>query len=76
MVAAPNSRGVAISRIVQRTLSYASIGPSGAAARRAGITLGIVIGSVLLATSSAIHLELWSMGYRTVPTIGPLFSSR
>jgi hypothetical protein len=59
--------------IVRRTLSYASIGPSGSAARRAGIALGIVIGSALLVASSAIHLELWSMGYRTIPTIGPLF---
>src|SRR6202044_3640621 len=60
-------------QIVQRTLSYASIGPAGSAARRGGITLGIVIGSALLAASSAIHLELWSTGYRTIPTIGPLF---
>ena len=40
---------------------------------RAGLTLGLVIGSVLLALSGAIHLQLWSMGYRTIPTIGPLF---
>jgi hypothetical protein len=60
-------------RFVRRTLSYASMGPSGSAARRAGITLGIVIGSALLAASSGMHLELWSMGYRTIPTIGPLF---
>jgi hypothetical protein len=53
-------------------LSYASIGPSGSTAQRAGIVLGIVIGSTLLVASSAIHLELWSMGYRTIPTIGPL----
>jgi len=59
--------------IVRRTLTYASVGPSGSAARRAGITLGIVVGSGLLAASSGIHLELWSMGYRTIPTIGPLF---
>jgi hypothetical protein len=59
--------------MVRRTLSYASVGPSGSVARRAGITLGIVIGSGLLAASSGIHLELWSMGYRTIPTIGPLF---
>ena len=59
--------------IVRRTLSYASIGPLGSAARRAGITLGIVIGSALLVASSAVHLELWSMGYRNIPTIGPLF---
>jgi hypothetical protein len=60
-------------RILRRTLSYASVGPSGTAARRVGITLGLVIGSVLLAASSATHLKLWSMGYRTIPTIGPLF---
>jgi hypothetical protein len=66
---APTSRP----RIVRRTLSYASVGPSGSAARRAGIALGIVVGSGLLAASSGIHLALWSMGYRTIPTIGPLF---
>src|ERR1700690_1606754 len=60
-------------QIFRRTLSFASIGPSGSAARRAGLTIGIVIGSALLAASSAIHLELWSMGYRSIPTIGPLF---
>lgn len=60
-------------RIIRRTLSYASVGASGSAARRAGITLAIVIGSALLAASSGIHLELWSMGYRTIPTIGLLF---
>jgi hypothetical protein len=54
-------------------LSYASVGPSGSAARRVGITLGLVIGSALLAAAGAIHLQLWSMGYRTIPTIGPLF---
>jgi hypothetical protein len=61
------------SRNVRRMLSYASVGPSGSAARRVGITLGLVIGSALLAASGAIHLQLWSMGYRTIPTIGPLF---
>ena len=35
--------------------------------------MGLVIGSALVAASSAIHLELWSMGYRTIRTIGPLF---
>ena len=60
-------------RIVRRTLSFASVEPSGSTARRAGITLGIVSGSGLLAASSGIHLELWFTGYRTIPTIGPLF---
>ena len=54
-------------------LSYALIGPSGSAARRGAITLGLVLGSALLASSGAIHLQLWAMGYRTIPTIGPLF---
>ena len=26
-----------------------------------------------MASSGAIHLQLWEMGYRTIPTIGPLF---
>jgi hypothetical protein len=59
--------------IVRRALSYASVGPSGSGARRAGIALGLVAGSALVAASGAIHLELWSTGYRTIPTIGPLF---
>jgi hypothetical protein len=35
--------------------------------------VGLVIGSALLAVSAEIHLQLWSTGYRTIPTIGPLF---
>jgi hypothetical protein len=58
---------------VRRTLSYVSVKPSGSPARRAAITLGMAVGSALLATSGAIHLHLWAMGYRTIPTIGPLF---
>jgi hypothetical protein len=54
-------------------LSYAFIGPSGSAARRTAITLGLVVGSALLASSGVIHLQLWAMGYRTIATIGPLF---
>lgn len=54
-------------------LSNVSVGSSGSAARRAGIMVGLVIGSLLLASSAAIHLQLWSTGYRTIPTIGPLF---
>ena len=59
--------------IVLRALRYASVGPSGSWAQRSGVALGLVIGSALLAASSAIHLKLWSTGYRTIPTIGPLF---
>jgi hypothetical protein len=36
-------------------------------------TLGAVVGAALLACSSAIHLHLWWDGYRSIPTIGPLF---
>jgi uncharacterized protein YacL len=54
-------------------LNYALIRPSGSVARRVAITLGLVVGSTLLAWSGAIHLELWAMGYRTIPTIGSLF---
>jgi hypothetical protein len=58
---------------VRRTLNYAAIGPSGSAARRTTITLGLVAGAALLASSGVIHLRLWATGYRTIPTIGPLF---
>ncbi len=30
-------------------------------------------GAALLVGSAAIHLHLWSTGYRHIPTIGPLF---
>jgi len=65
----PQSR----SHHVRRTLSYASVRPSGPPAQRAALTLGLAVGSALLATSGAIHLHLWAMGYRTIPSIGPLF---
>jgi hypothetical protein len=58
---------------VRPTIGYAFIRPSGSAARRTAITLGLVVGSALLASSGAIHLRLWATGYRTIPTIGPLF---
>jgi hypothetical protein len=61
------------SRNVRRIRGYAQIAPTGSSARRAAITLALVVGSALLASSGAIHLQLWSMGYRTIPTIGPLF---
>ncbi len=59
-------------RGVRRTLRYAFIGPSGSVARRTAITLGLVSGAALLASSGVIHLQLWAKGYRTIPTIGPL----
>jgi len=58
---------------VRRVSSYATVRPSGSPARRIAITLGLAVGAVLSATSGAIHLHLWAMGYRTIPTIGPLF---
>jgi hypothetical protein len=37
-------------------------------------TLTLLAGAALAATSGAIHLHLWAdLGYRTIPTIGPLF---
>jgi hypothetical protein len=54
-------------------VSYAFVRPTGSATRRAGITVGLIIGSTLLAASAVIHLQVWSMGYMTIPTIGPLF---
>jgi hypothetical protein len=33
----------------------------------------VVVGAALVATTGAIHLHLWASGYRTIPTIGPLF---
>jgi hypothetical protein len=37
------------------------------------ITLGVVVGAALVATTGAIHLHLWATGYRDIATIGPLF---
>jgi hypothetical protein len=31
------------------------------------------IGAILVAWSAAIHLHLWMIGYRHIPSIGPLF---
>jgi hypothetical protein len=41
--------------------------------RRAAITVALVVGAALVATTAAIHLHLWASGYREIPTIGPLF---
>jgi hypothetical protein len=49
------------------------VGPSGPLIRRAVTTLGLVAGSALLVSSGAIHFQLWATGYRSIPTIGPLF---
>lgn len=60
-------------RVSRRMWSYALISPAGSLARRTGILLCLVVGASLLAASGAIHLQLWSMGYRNIPTVGPLF---
>ncbi len=54
-------------------LGYAAAGPTGSLPRRAVLTLGLVVGAALVATTGAIHLHLWATGYRDIPTIGPLF---
>lgn len=41
--------------------------------RRALVTLAASSGGGLVSASGAIHLDLWDMGYRHVPTIGWLF---
>jgi hypothetical protein len=56
-----------------RLLVYAAARPTGSVPRRAAITLALVVGAALVATTAAIHLHLWTSGYRTIPTIGPLF---
>jgi hypothetical protein len=57
----------------QRMWRYALVRPAGSKVRRTGIVLGLLVGASLLAASGAIHLQLWSTGYRSIPTIGPLF---
>jgi hypothetical protein len=47
--------------------------PRGSRAKRAVLNLGFVVGSVLVALTSAIHLHLWADGYRSIPVVGPLF---
>jgi hypothetical protein len=58
---------------LRRVLRFALIRPSGSSARRFTIGVTLLAGSALLASSGAIHLQLWDTGYRTIPTIGPLF---
>jgi len=51
----------------------ASVRPAGSRARRTVPLIGLLVGASLLAASGVIHLQLWSTGYRSIPTIGPLF---
>lgn len=40
---------------------------------RAATVAGIVFGAAMVASSAAIHLHLWRIGYRDIPKIGPAF---
>jgi hypothetical protein len=40
---------------------------------RFGVVGGIVVGAVLIALSSIIHLHLWMIGYKNIHIIGPAF---
>jgi hypothetical protein len=59
--------------VFQRMRRYAFVRPAGSRARRTVLVSGLLVGAFLLAASGAIHLQLWSIGYRSIPTIGPLF---
>jgi hypothetical protein len=56
------------------TLSFLWAGP-GRSTRPVDLvtTLVFVAGSALVMWSAAVHLDLWQSGYRSIPTIGPLF---
>jgi hypothetical protein len=58
---------------VARMPAYATSGPTGSTTVRLATTLTLLAGAALAAASGAIHLHLWADGYRTIPTIGPLF---
>jgi hypothetical protein len=50
-------------------------GPAELSSRPLGWGIGLLAlaGAALLVWSSVIHLQLWSDGYNSIPTIGPLF---
>ena len=58
---------------VVRMPASATAGPSGSTFLRFATTLTLLAGAALAVASGAIHLHLWADGYRTIPTIGPLF---
>ena len=41
--------------------------------RRVGVGALTLTGAALVATTGFIHLHVWSTGYRSIPSIGPLF---
>ncbi|HTW98240.1 MAG TPA: hypothetical protein VMD59_05650 [Acidimicrobiales bacterium] len=54
-----------LARAARRLLLARATGP---------LPTGLVLsGAALLLVSSAIHLHLWEIAYRSVPTLGPLF---
>jgi hypothetical protein len=42
-------------------------------ARPVAAPCSMLIGAVLVALSAFVHLHLWQIGYKHIPTIGPLF---
>lgn len=58
---------------VARIPPYANAGPRGSVTVKVVTTLTLLAGAALAATSGAVHLHLWADGYKTIPTIGPLF---
>src|SRR5580704_5586916 len=69
----PLEAGARSPRVFQRMRRYAFVRPTGSRARRTALVSGLLVGASLLAASGAIHLQLWSTGYRGIPTIGLLF---
>ncbi len=69
----PSAAGSTNPRKFQQMKRYAFVRPAGSRARRSVLLIGLLIGATLLAASGVIHLQLWSTGYRSIPTIGPLF---
>jgi hypothetical protein len=66
----PNARGELAAEHRGGVLSALSAGGA-----RSGLIANLVLMAAAgtLAVSAAVHLELWSTGYRQLPTIGPLF---
>ncbi|MDQ2848453.1 MAG: hypothetical protein M3Y77_19385 [Actinomycetota bacterium] len=57
-----------------RGIKITAADPGSGAARRPILLLVLrLVGAGLLAANAGIHAYLWNVGYRTIPTIGPLF---
>src|SRR5215472_13956670 len=61
--------------LIRSLLRFLLRGPGslGSPVARWAATLLAVGGAAFMVWSAVIHLELWSDGYRDIPTIGPLF---